>query len=140
MVKHVTDMLLWPRFHLWVQAKSAASMQDKWLLVNIQSTREFSSHMVFYSCCSIFQFSWLFVSALSLLPTIFFFVKLNRDTWANDAVSQIISTNFIFWQVSLLIYSPEYWWSIYFYFYFCSVLLNRRYLMSYPNHLRVETN
>jgi hypothetical protein len=49
-----------------------------------------------------FQFSWLFVSALSLPVTIFFFVKLNRDTWANDAVSQTISTNFIFWQVSLL--------------------------------------
>ncbi|RHN58297.1 putative UBX domain-containing protein 2/7 [Medicago truncatula] len=63
-----------PPFHLlfdgsFYKAKSAASMQDKWLLVNIQSTREFSSHM------------------------------LNRDTWANDAVSQIISTNFIFWQV-----------------------------------------
>lgn len=59
-----------PPFHLlfdgsFYKAKSAASMQDKWLLVNIQSTREFSSHM------------------------------LNRDTWANDAVSQIITTNFI---------------------------------------------
>ncbi|CAK8562059.1 unnamed protein product [Lathyrus sativus] len=63
-----------PPFHLMFngsfdKAKSAAAMQDKWLLVNIQSTKEFSSHM------------------------------LNRDTWANDAVSQTISTNFIFWQV-----------------------------------------
>ncbi|RZB60391.1 Plant UBX domain-containing protein 7 [Glycine soja] len=49
-------------------AKDAASMQNKWLLVNIQSTKEFSSHM------------------------------LNRDTWANEAVSQTISTNCIFWQ------------------------------------------
>ncbi|KAK7360763.1 hypothetical protein VNO77_02776 [Canavalia gladiata] len=63
-----------PPFHLMFngpfdKAKDAASTQDKWLLVNIQSTKEFSSHM------------------------------LNRDTWANEAVSQTISTNFIFWQV-----------------------------------------
>ncbi|XP_010270774.1 PREDICTED: plant UBX domain-containing protein 7 isoform X2 [Nelumbo nucifera] len=51
------------------KAKVAAAAQDKWLLVNIQSTKEFSSHM------------------------------LNRDTWANEAVAQTISTNFIFWQV-----------------------------------------
>ncbi|TKY58512.1 Plant UBX domain-containing protein 7 [Spatholobus suberectus] len=50
------------------KAKDAASVQNKWLLVNIQSTKEFSSHM------------------------------LNRDTWANEAVSQTISTNCIFWQ------------------------------------------
>lgn len=63
-----------PPFHLMFQgsfekAKGAASVQDKWLLVNLQSTKEFSSHM------------------------------LNRDTWANEAVAQTISTNFIFWQV-----------------------------------------
>ncbi|XP_057416958.1 plant UBX domain-containing protein 7 isoform X2 [Lotus japonicus] len=63
-----------PPFHLMFngsfdKAKGAASLQDKWLLVNIQSNKEFSSHM------------------------------LNRDTWANEAVSQTISTNFIFWQV-----------------------------------------
>ncbi|KAL2334168.1 hypothetical protein Fmac_015381 [Flemingia macrophylla] len=63
-----------PPFHLMFngpfdKAKDAASMQNKWLLVNIQSTKEFSSHM------------------------------LNRDTWANEAVSQTISTNCIFWQV-----------------------------------------
>jgi len=52
-----------------MQAKYATSMQDKWLLVNIQSTKEFNSLM------------------------------LNRDTWTNDAVSQIITTNFIFLQV-----------------------------------------
>ncbi|KAF5176221.1 Plant ubx domain-containing protein [Thalictrum thalictroides] len=51
------------------KAKQAASAQDKWLLVNLQSNKEFSSHM------------------------------LNRDTWANEAVAQTISTNFIFWQV-----------------------------------------
>ncbi|XP_023539888.1 plant UBX domain-containing protein 7-like [Cucurbita pepo subsp. pepo] len=51
------------------KAKGAACVQDKWLVVNLQSTKEFSSHM------------------------------LNRDTWANEAVSQTITTNFIFWQV-----------------------------------------
>ncbi|KAI5678273.1 hypothetical protein M9H77_09223 [Catharanthus roseus] len=51
------------------KAKDAARVQNKWLLVNLQSTREFSSHM------------------------------LNRDTWANEAVAQTIKTNFIFWQV-----------------------------------------
>lgn len=63
-----------PPFHLmfngsFEKAKDAASIQDKWLLVNLQSTKEFSSHM------------------------------LNRDTWSNEAVSQTVSTNFIFWQV-----------------------------------------
>ncbi|KAI9119552.1 hypothetical protein K1719_009428 [Acacia pycnantha] len=63
-----------PPFHLMFtgtfdKAKTTASSEDKWLLVNIQSTKEFSSHM------------------------------LNRDTWANEAVSQTINTNFIFWQV-----------------------------------------
>ncbi|KAD7116714.1 hypothetical protein R6Q59_006549 [Mikania micrantha] len=51
------------------KAKEAAKSQDQWLLVNLQSTREFSSHM------------------------------LNRDTWANEAVAQTITSNFIFWQV-----------------------------------------
>lgn len=51
------------------KAKESAKSQDRWLLVNLQSTREFSSHM------------------------------LNRDTWANEAVAQTITSNFIFWQV-----------------------------------------
>lgn len=51
------------------KAKDAAKAQNRWLLVNLQSTREFSSHM------------------------------LNRDTWANEAVAQTIISNFIFWQV-----------------------------------------
>ncbi|XP_043715864.1 plant UBX domain-containing protein 7-like isoform X2 [Telopea speciosissima] len=51
------------------KAKVTASDQDKWLLVNLQSAKEFSSHM------------------------------LNRDTWSNEAVAQTIKTNFIFWQV-----------------------------------------
>ncbi|KAK3143404.1 hypothetical protein QOZ80_4AG0299910 [Eleusine coracana subsp. coracana] len=51
------------------KAKLEASCLDKWLLINLQSTEEFSSHM------------------------------LNRDTWGNEAVAQLIRTNFIFWQV-----------------------------------------
>uniref|UniRef100_A0A2P2KY06 Uncharacterized protein MANES_17G092500 n=1 Tax=Rhizophora mucronata TaxID=61149 RepID=A0A2P2KY06_RHIMU len=63
-----------PPFHLmfhgsFEKAKGAASVEDKWLLVNLQSMKEFNSHM------------------------------LNRDTWANEAVAQTIGTNFIFWQV-----------------------------------------
>ncbi|WRX10665.1 UBX domain - like 2 [Theobroma cacao] len=62
-----------PPFHLMFQgpfrnAKAAASLEDKWLVVNLQSMKEFSSHM------------------------------LNRDTWGNETVSQAIKTNFIFWQ------------------------------------------
>ncbi|VAH54147.1 unnamed protein product [Triticum turgidum subsp. durum] len=51
------------------KAKLEASSLDKWLLINLQSTEEFSSHM------------------------------LNRDTWANEAVAQTIRSNLIFWQV-----------------------------------------
>lgn len=51
------------------KAKEAANGQDRWLLVNVQSTKEFSSHM------------------------------LNRDTWGNEAVAQTITSNFIFWQI-----------------------------------------
>ncbi|CAE6127054.1 unnamed protein product [Arabidopsis arenosa] len=63
-----------PPFHLmfhgsFEQAKATSSSQDKWLLVNLQYTREFTSHL------------------------------LNRDTWANETVSQTIKTHFIFWQV-----------------------------------------
>ncbi|KAI9165172.1 hypothetical protein LWI28_009163 [Acer negundo] len=43
-----------------IKAKDATSVQDKWLLVNLQSTKEFISHM------------------------------LNRDIWANEAVSQTV--------------------------------------------------
>ncbi|KAM7256442.1 hypothetical protein ACFE04_012183 [Oxalis oulophora] len=63
-----------PPFHLmyygsFEKAKCTSAGQNKWLIVNLQSTKEFNSHM------------------------------LNRDTWANDAVGQIISINFMFWQV-----------------------------------------
>ncbi|XP_050373702.1 plant UBX domain-containing protein 7-like [Argentina anserina] len=53
---------------LMIQAKRTASVEDKWFPVNLQSTKEISSHMI------------------------------NQDTWAHEAVSKIISTNFIFWQ------------------------------------------
>ncbi|BBN17342.1 UBX domain-containing protein 7 [Marchantia polymorpha subsp. ruderalis] len=51
------------------QAKSEAARQGKWLLVNLQSTKEFSSY------------------------------TLNRDTWAHEAVKETVSMSFVFWQV-----------------------------------------
>ncbi|GMH39996.1 hypothetical protein BSKO_07900 [Bryopsis sp. KO-2023] len=51
------------------RAKQAAADEKKWLMVNVQSAEEFGSHM------------------------------LNRDTFANDAVKEMIAANFIFMQV-----------------------------------------
>lgn len=51
------------------QAKVEAAKQAKWLLINLQSTKEFSSY------------------------------TLNRDTWAHETVKDMIRTMFIFWQV-----------------------------------------
>ncbi|XP_026386730.1 plant UBX domain-containing protein 7-like [Papaver somniferum] len=53
-------------FHV---AKQVAETQDRWLIVNVQSKKEFSSH------------------------------ELNLHTWGNEAVSQTIGANLIFWQV-----------------------------------------
>ncbi|CAI5993108.1 unnamed protein product [Closterium sp. NIES-64] len=50
------------------QAKQRAGAEGKWLLVNVQSTGEFASHM------------------------------LNRDVWAVPAVKETISTYFLLWQ------------------------------------------
>ncbi|XP_026386547.1 plant UBX domain-containing protein 7-like [Papaver somniferum] len=50
-------------------AKQAAEDEDKCLIVNVQSTKEFSSQ------------------------------TLNLNTWANETVSQTIGANFIFWKV-----------------------------------------
>ena len=46
---------------------------------------------VYYYC--------FFVLTHTLLESLNFFVKLNQDTWSNEAVSQIIMSNFFFWQV-----------------------------------------
>ncbi|KAI3996249.1 hypothetical protein MKX01_026717 [Papaver californicum] len=51
------------------EAKQIAETQDRWLIVNVQSKKEFDSY------------------------------ALNLHTWAHEAVSQTIGTNFIFWQV-----------------------------------------
>ncbi|KAJ0245551.1 putative plant UBX domain-containing protein 14 [Hirschfeldia incana] len=51
------------------EAKSASSKKNLWLLVNLQSTTEFASHM------------------------------LNRDVWSNDVVSQAIESSFTLSQV-----------------------------------------
>ena len=42
---------------------------------------------------------WFFVLTHTHLESLYFFVKLNWDTWSNEAVSQIIMSNFFFWQV-----------------------------------------
>lgn len=49
-------------------AVDMSNSDKKWLLVNIQYHEEFSSHM------------------------------LNRDTWSDDTVEQIVRSSFIFWQ------------------------------------------
>jgi hypothetical protein len=49
-------------------ASDMAESDQKWLLVNLQHHEEFSSHM------------------------------LNRDTWCDDTVEQIVRNSFIFWQ------------------------------------------
>ncbi|KAL3331459.1 hypothetical protein AABB24_035002 [Solanum stoloniferum] len=49
-------------------AKEAGAKRNRWLLVNVQSRDEFASD------------------------------TLNRDTWANDFVAQMIENNFVFWQ------------------------------------------
>ncbi|PHT57888.1 Plant UBX domain-containing protein 7 [Capsicum baccatum] len=49
-------------------AKDAGKARNKWLLVNVQSRKEFSSAM------------------------------LNRDSWANEIVVEAIKNSFIFWQ------------------------------------------
>ena len=87
---------------VFLQAKDTAAAQDKWLLINLQSTKEFSSHMV--GCLSsLFGDNYFILYGWTkFLVFVYCFLKLNRDTWANEAVSQTISTNFIFWQVGSL--------------------------------------
>ncbi|KAI3836534.1 hypothetical protein MKX03_031400 [Papaver bracteatum] len=51
------------------ESKEVAKSQRKWLLLNLQSATEFSSHM------------------------------LNRDTWGHEILAGMIASHFIFWQV-----------------------------------------
>eukprot|EP00271_Cylindrocystis_brebissonii_P007568 TRINITY_DN21131_c0_g1_i1.p1 TRINITY_DN21131_c0_g1~~TRINITY_DN21131_c0_g1_i1.p1 ORF type:complete len:544 (+),score=128.12 TRINITY_DN21131_c0_g1_i1:85-1632(+) len=51
------------------QAKQEGTRQNKWLLVNVQSHSEFASH------------------------------TMNRDVWAHEAVGDLVSSYFIFWQI-----------------------------------------
>lgn len=55
-----------PSFH---EAKQYAREQKKWLIVNVQNTKDFDSH------------------------------KLNRDTWSDETVQEIIQENCVFWQI-----------------------------------------
>ncbi|MCO5567371.1 hypothetical protein L7F22_021061 [Adiantum nelumboides] len=51
------------------QAKVEAAKQAKWLLINLQSNKEFASY------------------------------TLNRDTWAHHTVKDLVQSTFVFWQV-----------------------------------------
>ena len=87
---------------LCIQAKDAALAQEKWLLVNLQSTKEFSSLMVMLCLFRLPKVELFLYAKTTYSRYIFCCLQLNRDTWGNEAVSQIISVNFIFWQVSIL--------------------------------------
>lgn len=50
------------------EARSLAKTEQKWILVNIQCDKEFSSHM------------------------------LNRDVWTNETLVSLLRMNFVFWQ------------------------------------------
>ena len=50
------------------EVKANAKNNAKWLLVNIQDSQEFASHM------------------------------LNRDVWADDIVQNVVQSEFLFWQ------------------------------------------
>ena len=54
----------------FTEAKEAGTTVNKWLLVNIQDSREFSSQV------------------------------LNRDVWNNSRVKSVVSNNFLLWQVN----------------------------------------
>lgn len=53
-----------------ISAREAGSLQNKWLLVNVQDSREFACQ------------------------------TLNRDVWSNQAVKEILKEHFLFWQVN----------------------------------------
>jgi hypothetical protein len=50
------------------QARSVANSENRWLVVNIQSHDEFTSHL------------------------------LNRDVWTNETIVDLFRTTFLFWQ------------------------------------------
>jgi thioredoxin-related protein len=50
------------------ECRTLAKQEKKWILVNIQSHEEFASH------------------------------QLNRDTWTDETVQEILRENFVFWQ------------------------------------------
>jgi len=52
----------------FADAKATAKVDRKWLLVNIQSEKEFASH------------------------------RLNRDTWSNETLQMVLASLCVFWQ------------------------------------------
>ncbi|XP_042495028.1 putative plant UBX domain-containing protein 14 [Macadamia integrifolia] len=59
------ELMFQGSFH---EAKVEATGQDKWLLVNLQSMKEFESHV------------------------------MNRDLWSNETIAEMIKGYFLFWQ------------------------------------------
>lgn len=53
-------------------AKTHATDKGRWLLVNVQTADEFASH------------------------------RLNRDTWGNELVQDMVRESFVLWQVSMV--------------------------------------
>lgn len=56
-----------------LKAKLAGEQEGKWLIVNIQDSKEFKCQ------------------------------QLNRDVWSNEAVRNIMAEHFILWQVRIII-------------------------------------
>lgn len=62
-------------FKNFLKAKVAGEQERKWLIVNIQDSKEFKCQ------------------------------QLNRDVWSNEAVRNIMAEHFILWQVTYIAYS-----------------------------------
>lgn len=100
-----------------MQAKDAAKDQNRWLLVNLQSMKEFSSHMVLLAWLTFFSYLLIYFLNARAYSSICIFVQLNRDTWANEAVAQTIKANFIFWQVRIVLLEHNHFFGIGTYYY-----------------------
>lgn len=95
-----------PCMHIW---------RLKWMLLSRKSgywlTSNPQRNLVltwYFLCLSFVDHNFLhFSNHNSNLLFVYFslviFKKLNRDTWANETLSQTIRSNFLFWQVSIYI-------------------------------------
>ena len=72
--QHLTLLYPHPYLDLFLQARSMAKDDKKWMLVNIQSHLEFSSQM------------------------------MNRDTFVDETIITLLRTSFVFWQRGACVY------------------------------------